>query len=76
MPTQLQALLLDLDDTLLENDMAQFLPHYFQRLSAWVSAIMPPVEFIAHLMQATQSMVANDGRDTNEEVFAAVFNTD
>jgi FMN phosphatase YigB (HAD superfamily) len=73
MPTQLQALLLDLDGTLLENDMDQFLPHYFQHLSAWVRAVMPPKAFIAHLMQATQAMLDNDGRDTNEEVFAAAF---
>jgi FMN phosphatase YigB (HAD superfamily) len=73
MPIPLEALLLDLDDTLLENDMGRFLPHYFQRLSAWASAIMPPDEFIARLMQATHVMMANDGRDTNEEVFAAAF---
>lgn len=73
MPTPLKALLLDLDGTLLENNMERFLPHYFQRLSAWVSAIMPPNAFITHLMQATQKMLTNDGRDTNEEVFAAAF---
>jgi HAD superfamily hydrolase (TIGR01549 family) len=73
MSTPLQAILFDLDDTLLDNNMEQFLPHYFQRLAAWVSHVMPPQEFIAHLMQATRAMMANDGRATNEEVFAAAF---
>lgn len=73
MSVTLQAILFDLDGTLLDNDMGQFLPHYFQRLAAWVSPIMPPKEFIAHLLQATQAMLANAGPATNEEVFAAAF---
>jgi HAD superfamily hydrolase (TIGR01549 family) len=71
--TSFQAILFDLDGTLLDNDMDEFLPHYFQRLGDWVSSIVPHKPFIAHLMQATRAMMANDGRDTNEEAFAAVF---
>ena len=37
-----RALLLDLDDTLLHNDMADFLPSYFGALMAYVSDLMPP----------------------------------
>jgi FMN phosphatase YigB (HAD superfamily) len=69
----LQAVLFDLDGTLLDNDMDVFLPRYFQAVGGAVSHILPPKEFLAHLMTATRQMVANDGRDTNEEVFAAAF---
>ena len=69
----IRAVLFDLDGTLLHNDMNVFLPHYFERLTARVAHILPPREFMAYLMQATELMMANDGRATNEEVFAASF---
>jgi FMN phosphatase YigB (HAD superfamily) len=69
----IQAVLFDLDGTLLDNDMGTFLPHYFRLLSARVAHLLPAEEFMARLMQATEVMMANDGRATNEEVFAAAF---
>ncbi|MBC8449304.1 MAG: HAD family hydrolase [Chloroflexi bacterium] len=68
-----KAILFDLDGTLLDNDMNTFLPHYFQRLAARVAHILPPDEFISRLLQASDAMLANDGSDTNEEIFAAAF---
>jgi FMN phosphatase YigB (HAD superfamily) len=73
MHTPLRAILFDLDGTLLDNNINTFLPHYFQRLSAKVAHILPPDQFIACLLQATRAMIANDGRATNEQVFAEVF---
>jgi FMN phosphatase YigB (HAD superfamily) len=69
----LRAVLFDLDGTLLDNDLAVFLPRYFQLLSARVSDFIAPQQFIAHLMAATRMMLANDGRATNEAVFAEAF---
>lgn len=69
----IRAILFDLDGTLLDSNMEQFLPHYFQRLSARVAHLAPPKAFIAHLLKATEAMVVNDGRATNEEVFARAF---
>ncbi len=69
----IRAIFFDLDGTLLDNHMEAFLPHYFRRLAARVAHILPPDEFIAHLMRASNAMMANDGRATNEEVFAATF---
>jgi FMN phosphatase YigB (HAD superfamily) len=69
----IKAVLFDLDGTLLDNDMDVFLPHYFQLLAARVAHLVPPREFIAHLVQASQAMLDNDGRATNEDVFAANF---
>ena len=73
MENHVRAILFDLDGTLLGNDMDLFLPPYFKILSARVAHAMPADEFIPHLMRATEVMMANDGRDTNEEVFSSVF---
>jgi FMN phosphatase YigB (HAD superfamily) len=69
----IQAILFDLDGTLLDNDMGTFLPHYFRMLTARVAHLVPADEFMARLMYATEIMMANDGRATNQDVFAAVF---
>jgi FMN phosphatase YigB (HAD superfamily) len=71
--TPIQAILLDLDGTLLDNDMDQFLPPYFRMLSARMAHILPPEPFIAHLLAATDAMLTNDGRMTNAAAFAAAF---
>ena len=71
--TKFQAILFDLDGTLLDSNMENFLPHYFSRLAARVAHLAPPKVFIAHLLAATEHMLANDGRATNEAVFSAAF---
>lgn len=71
----IKAILFDLDGTLLDSNMENFLPRYFERLSARVAEaqIAPPKAFVAHLLAATEHMVANDGRATNEALFAEAF---
>lgn len=73
MKESIRAILFDLDGTLLSNDMGVFLPHYFELLTSHVAHIMPPDRFMSHLLHASQEMLDNDGRATNEEVFAAAF---
>ncbi len=73
MNNSIKAVLFDLDGTLLDSDMETFLPPYLERISARIAHLMPPEKFIADLFRATEAMVANDGRATNEEVFAATF---
>jgi FMN phosphatase YigB (HAD superfamily) len=73
MRSPIRAILFDLDGTLLSNDMDVFLPHYFRLLTARVAHLVPPEEFMTHLMAATQAMLANDGQTTNEEVFVREF---
>ncbi len=70
----LQALLLDLDDTLLGNSMTVFVPAYFQALTRFARHEVDPDRLIEELIRATTSMEANDGTGaSNEEVFAAAF---
>ena len=73
MSQPIRAILFDLDGTLLDNDMDLFLPHYFRRLTSWVADIMPPNEFMARLMSATERMLENNGPETNESVFSSAF---
>lgn len=70
----IRALLLDLDDTLLHNHMDDFLPRYFQAVTAAVADLITPEEFLAALREATQAMMANtDPERTNADVFWQVF---
>ncbi|HSG17587.1 MAG TPA: HAD family hydrolase [Anaerolineae bacterium] len=72
--TVLQAILFDLDDTLLGNDMNLFLQNYFPLLSAYARPIIEEERFLPELMHATQAMINNDDRSmTNRDVFWRVF---
>ena len=68
------ALLLDLDDTLLINDMSVFMEPYFRALTQRMSPLIPMETFVPALLKGTHAMQANDGTDgTNAEVFEQVF---
>lgn len=73
--TMLEAVLLDLDDTLLRNDMAQFIPRYFALLGAYARPLFGAQDaFLEHLLAGTQAMIENrDGTRTNREVFWEQF---
>jgi FMN phosphatase YigB (HAD superfamily) len=65
-----QALLLDLDDTLLHNSMGDFLPRYFGALSHAVSSVIEREPFLKALQYATQKVIRdNDPTHTNETIF-------
>lgn len=67
-------LLLDLDDTLLTNEMRTFLPAYLQALSKALSPYAPPDELIHRLIAATRLMAANHLPNcTLQEIFEAAF---
>ncbi len=72
--TGLKALLLDLDNTLIDNPMDTFIPAYFGALEAFVAGMVEPGRFIEELLTATRAMDGNDGSGpSNEDVFAAAF---
>lgn len=72
--TGIKALLLDLDDTLVDNPMNAFIPAYFKALEAFVAETVPPDRFIAELLAATRAMDRNDGSGpTNKDVFSDAF---
>jgi FMN phosphatase YigB (HAD superfamily) len=67
-------LLLDLDDTLLDANMDNFIPAYFQSLAKHLEDRVRPDILLPALRAGTQRMLANqDPRSTLEEVFDAEF---
>lgn len=67
-------LLLDLDDTLLQNDIDVFLPHYLKALSVHLSDRFDGDELVRKLLAATRQMVYNTNpRFTAEEAFDRSF---
>jgi len=68
------ALLLDLDGTLLQLDLLRFIPAYMEALAAYFSPRLPREKFTAHLFAAIKAMLESDdpGR-TNEAVFYEEF---
>ena len=70
----IEAILFDLDDTLLGNDMDRFLPGYFSLLGEYATRYMPREQFIEELMTCTQAMIKNSGSAlTNRDVFWQLF---
>ncbi|MBN1955529.1 MAG: HAD family hydrolase [Anaerolineae bacterium] len=70
----IHAVLFDLDNTLLENDMARFIPSYLQALSTYMADLFSPERFVHCLLSATKAMTTNtDPSSTNREAFDALF---
>jgi HAD superfamily hydrolase (TIGR01549 family) len=70
----IQAVLFDLDGTLLQNDMDRFMRHYLRALSARVVSFMPPARFVECLMAGTERMSANTHPTiTNKDAFWRAF---
>lgn len=70
----IKALLFDLDDTLLINDMSNFSPHYFKALRARVKPVCSPEAFMEALNAAMRAVWDNDGQDgKNAQVFWEAF---
>lgn len=70
----IQSLLLDLDDTLLGNEVDVFMQRYFSLLSTYAGQKFDEASFLPHLMKSTRAMIQNtDPRLTNDQVFWASF---
>jgi HAD superfamily hydrolase (TIGR01549 family) len=72
--SHIRAVLFDLDDTLLENNMEHFLRGYFGLLTPHVAHLVSPDKFMPALLAATRAMVENsDPTITNQQAFIADF---
>ncbi len=70
----IEAVLFDLDDTLLGNNMDSFLQSYFPLLSAYVHQVIEPDRFLPELLVATQAVInSDDHNQSNRDVFWSVF---
>ncbi|MCF6277782.1 MAG: DinB family protein [Anaerolineales bacterium] len=67
-------LLLDLDDTLLDSNMDDLIPAYFQALGKAMAQYVSPDVMLKHLMIGTTKMMAHDSPDeTLQQVFERNF---
>jgi HAD superfamily hydrolase (TIGR01549 family) len=70
----LRAILFDLDNTLLLNDMETFIPAYLELISGYAAEIYDPELFVRHMLAATEVMAGNtDPGISNEMVFWGTF---
>ncbi len=70
----IKAILLDLDDTLLETNMDNFLPKYFAALGEKMRRYAHPGELTNLIMESTCEMMQNkDARLSNKAVFESSF---
>ncbi len=72
----IEAILFDLDDTLLVNDSRAFMNSYFSLLSQFAEPLMEPRSFLDNVTRATRTTILNtDAALTNSDVFWAEFET-
>lgn len=70
----IDAILFDLDDTLLVNDAHAFMNHYFMLLSKYAAPVMEARTFLDDVTQATRTTIFNtDPNLSNADVFWAHF---
>lgn len=70
----IEAILFDLDDTLLENDVQKFVEAYLPLIAEYTAELIEPQTLIAELFYGTQAMMENtDGSRTNSDVFWSIF---
>ena len=71
---KIDAVLFDLDGTLLPMDQDTFVKTYFEKLAAKMATVgYAPQALIDTILAGIVAMVKNDGRETNETVFWEVF---
>lgn len=67
-------LLLDLDGTLIDNDVDSFIPHYFKLFSTFFSSFAPEKNLLNELKLGTMKMISNsDENQTLENIFDTEF---
>jgi FMN phosphatase YigB (HAD superfamily) len=70
---KIKAILFDLDGTLLDVDLDKFIPQYLNLLAQSVAHIIPPKKFISKILNVSKAVEENNGKKTNEDVFADLF---
>lgn len=72
--SKIDAVLFDLDDTLLDNNLDRFLSRYFPMISEYFQPVIENKRFMEELLFATREMMeSQDPTATNREVFWSVF---
>ena len=70
---RLKAILFDLDGTLIDVDLNQFIPGYLKLLAQSIAHLIPPKKMVPAMLKASEFVNKNDGKITNEEAFSKAF---
>jgi len=70
---QLKAILFDLDGTLIDVDLNQFIPGYLKLLANSIAHLISPKKLVPAMLKASEFVNKNDGKITNEEAFSKAF---
>jgi HAD superfamily hydrolase (TIGR01549 family) len=70
---QLKAILFDLDGTLIDVDLSQFIPGYLKLLANCVAHLITPKKMVPAMLKAFEFVNKNYGKITNEEAFIEAF---
>jgi len=73
MEVKIEAVLFDLDNTLIFFDEKEFYETYSYKLSQYFTDLLSTPEFVRKLMVSTQIMTNNDGKQNNAEFFINNF---
>ena len=72
----IEAVLLDLDNTMVLYDETAYVEQYFERLIPWFSDLFSEKELTERVMTATRGLRENSGRVNNREFFLDRFDAD
>ena len=70
---KLKAILFDLDGTLIDVDLSQFIHGYLKLLAESVAHLIPPKKMVSALLKSSEFINTNDGKIPNEEVYLKEF---
>ncbi|NVM17305.1 MAG: HAD family hydrolase [Candidatus Lokiarchaeota archaeon] len=70
---QLKAILFDLDGTLIDVDLKQFIPGYLKLFANSVAHLIPLKKMVPAILKVSEFINNNDGKISNEEVFSNAF---
>jgi len=70
---KLKAILFDLDGTLIDVDLSQFIPGYLKLLAESVAHLIPPKKMVSALLKSAEFINTNDGKIPNEEAYLKEF---
>jgi HAD superfamily hydrolase (TIGR01549 family) len=73
MKQKIEAILFDLDGTLIDVNLKKFVPGYVQLLAEYTKDYVSPNKLIPHVMKASNLLENNNGEQTNEAVFNEFF---
>lgn len=69
---KIKAILFDLDGTLLDVELDNFISQYLELLAQSIAHIVPPKKFISKIIKASKAIEENNRKHLNEDIYSKV----